>query len=229
MTKHAYADDDLLPLSGIQHYSYCPRQWALIHVERQWREDGRTAEGRLIHDRADDPFLAESRGAVIVTRAVPIVSRSLGLQGVADVVEYTRSPGGIALRGRDGLWTPRPVEYKRGKPKPDERDEVQVCAQAICLEEQLGCRIATGSLYYHEHRRRIEVSLTDDLRATVGTLAEEMHRLLRAGRTPPATADRKRCTRCSLKDVCVPELTRKRTSVRGYIRRRLDAPATSGT
>lgn len=120
---------------------------------------------------------------------------------------------------------PRPVEYKRGAPKQDSRDEVQVCAQAICLEEQLGCRIGVGSLYYHEHRRRLEVPLTGELRTTVHALADEMHRLYRAGVTPPATADRKRCAHCSLRDLCVPDLTRRRTPVQGYIRRHVPGHA----
>jgi len=223
MSGAGYADDELLPLSGIQHFHFCPRQWALIHVERQWADDRRTAEGLLIHERADDPFLTEARGAVVVTRAVPLLSRSLGLRGVADVVEYTRSSDGVALSGRDGRWAVRPVEYKRGKPKPDERDEVQVCAQAICLEEQLGCRIESADLYYHEPRRRYAVALTDGLRMTVIDLAREMHALFRAGTTPPATADARRCTHCSLRDLCMPGLTRKRTSVRGYIRRHVQS------
>lgn len=213
-----YADDELLPLSGIQHFHFCPRQWALIHVERQWADDRRTAEGHLIHERADDPFITESRGEVVVTRAVPLISRSLGLQGVADVVEYTRSADGVLLHGREGHWAVRPVEYKRGKPKPDERDEVQVCAQAICLEEQLGCVIETADLYYFEPRRRYSVALTEGLRATVVSLAQQMHALHRAGITPPATGDARRCTHCSLRDLCMPGLTRKKASVRGYIR-----------
>ncbi|HIH03823.1 MAG TPA: CRISPR-associated protein Cas4 [Methanoregulaceae archaeon] len=223
MSETQYADDELLPLSGIQHFHFCPRQWALIHVERQWADDRRTAEGLLIHERADDPFLTETRGQVIVTRAVPLISRSLGLRGTADVVEYTRSRGGIVLPGREGRWTVRPVEYKRGKPKPDERDEVQVCAQAICLEEQLGCRIESADLYYHEHRRRVAVALTDELRGTVAALSREMHALFRAGTTPPAIADSRRCTHCSLRDLCMPGLTRKRTPVRGYIRRHVQS------
>ena len=223
MSGTGYADDELLPLSGIQHFHFCPRQWALIHVERQWADDRRTAEGLLIHERADDPSLTETRGEVIVTRAVPLLSRSLGFNGIADVVEYTRSADGIALTGRDGLWAVRPVEYKRGKPKPDERDEVQVCAQAICLEEQLGCRIEAADLYYHEPRRRHAVALTDELRATVSAMAREMHALYQTGTTPPATADARRCTHCSLRDLCMPGLTRKRVSVRGYIRRHVQS------
>ena len=226
MNGAGYADDELLALSGIQHFHFCPRQWALIHVEQQWADDRRTAEGLLIHERANDPFITEVRGQVVVTRAVPLLSRSLGLRGVADVVEYTRSSDGIVLSGRDGWWAVRPVEYKRGKPKPDERDEVQVCAQAICLEEQLGCRIDSADLYYHEPRRRHEVILTDELRNTVADHAREMHALFRAGTTPPATADARRCTHCSLRDLCMPGLTRKRASVRSYVRRHVQSTIT---
>jgi len=127
-----YDPDDLLPLSGLQHFLFCRRQWALIHVERQWKENVLTAEGRIMHERADDPFFTESRKGVLIARAVPVASYTLGLSGICDVVEFTESQEGVALPGREGRYLAAPVEYKRGKPKQEPSDEAQLCAQAIC-------------------------------------------------------------------------------------------------
>ena len=154
MIRTQYADDELLALSGIQHFRFCKRQWALIHIERQWDDDLSTTEGRFVHERVDDPFFNESRGDIMVSRSVPLVSYGLGLYGVADVIEYVRSKNGVPIPGHEGLWTMNPVEYKRGKPKIDERDEVQLCAQAICLEEMFDLRLEGADFYYNEIRRR---------------------------------------------------------------------------
>ncbi|MDV2481635.1 CRISPR-associated protein Cas4 [Methanoculleus sp. Wushi-C6] len=218
MRNVRYPDDELLALSGIQHICFCPRQWALIHVERQWEENLRTAEGHLIHQRVDDPFFTESRGDIVISRAFPLVSHTLGLYGVADVVEYIRSGDGISLPGHEGLWTMRPVEYKRGKPKTDERDEVQLCAQAICLEEMFGVRVGRGDFYYNEIRRRVPLSLSAELRERVRSLSEEMHDLFKKGVTPPADVSRK-CNLCSLQNICMPKLTKKTLSVGKYVRK----------
>ncbi len=218
MRKARYTDEELLALSGIQHICFCPRQWALIHVERQWEENLRTVEGRLIHQRVDDPFFTESRGDIVISRAFPLVSYTLGLYGVADVVEYIRSGDGMPLPGHEGLWTMRPVEYKRGKPKIDERDEVQLCAQAICLEEMFNVHISRGDFYYNEIRRRVPLSLSAELREQVHSLSEEMHTFFKKGATPPADASRK-CNLCSLQNVCMPKLTKKALSVRTYVRK----------
>jgi len=215
-----YTDEELLALSGIQHFCFCRRQWALIHVERQWEENLRTAEGRLVHRRVDDPFFTESRGDVVVSRAVPLVPYALGLHGVADVVEYIRSEDGLSLPGREGLWAMRPVEYKRGKPKIDERDEVQLCAQAICLEEMFHVHISRGDLYYNEIRRRVPLLLSAGLRERVYKLSEEMHDLFTRGVTPPAEASRK-CDLCSLQNICMPKLTKKPLSIRKYLRKHI--------
>jgi CRISPR-associated exonuclease Cas4 len=211
-----YTDEELLALSGIQHFCFCRRQWALIHVERQWEENLRTAEGHLIHQRVDNPFFNESRGDLIISRAVPLVSYALGLYGVADVVEYIRSEDGVSLPGREGLWMMRPVEYKRGKPKIDERDEVQLCAQALCLEEMFDTRIDRGDFYYNEIRRRVPLLLSAKLRERVYALSKEMHVLFAGGVTPPAEVSRK-CNLCSLQNVCMPKLTKKPVSVRKYL------------
>jgi len=212
-----YDEDECLPLSGIQHIAFCPRQFALIHVERLWVESVATFEGRLLHDRADDPFFVESRGTVLVSRSVPLVSRELGLYGVADVVEFHLvSDGAIVLHGRDGNWLPYPVEYKRGQQKPDDRDMVQVCAQAMCLEEMLHAEITEGALFYGRTRRRQVVHFDVSLRERVADLAQQMHALVDAGETPPPQRTRA-CTACSLKDICLPRVSHSR-SARQYLR-----------
>ncbi|PKL68308.1 MAG: CRISPR-associated protein Cas4 [Methanomicrobiales archaeon HGW-Methanomicrobiales-1] len=221
MSDKRHTDDELLMLSGIQHFRFCKRQWALIHVERQWEDNLRTAEGHIIHERVDDPFLNESRGDVVISRAFPLVSYSLGLNGVADVIEYSRSDQGIPILGFEGLWTMKPVEYKRGKPKIDERDEVQLCAQVMCLEEMFGVRIDEADFYYNEIRRRQHLKITDELRSLVSLLAEEMHTIFRKGITPAAESGMN-CAQCSLIDVCVPKLTKKKSSVRNYIGRHIE-------
>src|SRR6056297_921574 len=125
-----YKEDDFLLLSGIQHFFFCKRQWALIHIEQQWAENIRTTDGKHVHEKVDDPYIVETRGTLIITRSMPVSSRNLGLFGIADVVEFRKNKrAGIPLKGKSGLWVPVPVEYKRGKKKNDERDEVQLCAQ----------------------------------------------------------------------------------------------------
>jgi len=220
MTGRRYADDELLSLSGIQHFRFCKRQWALIHVERQWEDNLRTAEGHIIHERVDDPFFNETRGNVIISRAFPLVSYTLGLNGIADVIEYTRSDQGILIPDFDGLWTMKPVEYKRGKPKIDERDEVQLCAQVMCLEEMFSVGIDEADFYYNEIRRRQHLEITDELRGLVSSLADEMHTIFLKGITPEANSGMN-CALCSLVDVCMPKLTKKKSSVRNYIGRHI--------
>lgn len=213
----AYDDEDCLPLSGIQHLAFCARQFALIHIERLWEENILTFDGRAMHDRADDPFFLESRGTVLITRSVPLISRSLGLCGVADVVEFRKcAEAGVTLNGREGRWQPYPVEYKRGRVKVDDRDMVQVCAQAMCLEEMIGATITEGALFYGRTRRRQVVSLDSILRSRVTDLAREMHQAYENGLTPPPTKT-KACKSCSLKDLCLPELSSRR-STRTYIK-----------
>lgn len=222
-----YAEEDLLPLSGIQHFAFCQRQWALIHIERQWAESVRTVEGHHLHDRAHNPLIVDNDDSRLVARAVPLVSYRLGLSGQADVIEFLPAQGdaqGISLPGRSGLWQPRPVEYKRGRPKPDDRDAIQLCAQAICLEEMLSATISSGDLYYGETRRRERVALDTDLRMRVAELAERMHALFAEAKTPRAEKGR-HCHLCSLTDVCNPDLTIRPRSVGRYIRDEIDDPA----
>lgn len=219
--KSEYTSDDLLPLSGIQHFLFCRRQWALIHVERQWQENALTAEGRIMHNRADDPFFTETRNGVITARSVPIASYRLGLSGVCDVVEFTSSPDGIKLPNRDGLYLPTPIEYKRGKEKHDHSDETQLCAQAMCLEEMLSTNIAYGFLYYGETRHRVQVELTTELRTLVQDMTDEMHNYFSRGYTPRVKTS-KACRSCSLADVCLPVLQEKVIAASKYIRQQIE-------
>lgn len=220
MTRE-YTPDELLPLSGIQHFLFCRRQWALIHVERQWQENTLTVEGKLLHNRTDDPFFTETRKSLITARAVPVASYQLGLAGICDVVEFAQSPNGVKLPGREGLYLPTPVEYKRGSPKKDPCDEAQLCAQAICLEEMLSVTIPAGFLYYGETRHRIEIPLSGELRLLVNDMSTEMHTYFKRGYTPRVKTS-KACRSCSLADVCLPELQEKVQPASQYIRQQID-------
>lgn len=215
-----YGPDELLPLSGIQHFCFCRRQWALIHVERQWAENRLTAEGRQMHESADDPFFTETRSGVITSRSLPVASYHLGLTGICDVVEFTLSPDGVELQGRIGTYLPVPVEYKRGKPKADRSDEAQLCAQTLCLEEMLSVDIPVGYLYYGQTRHRVEVAISAELREFVEKMAAEMHGYFRRGYTPRVRVS-KACRSCSLKDICLPGLKRGPSSASAYIQKRI--------
>jgi len=211
-----YAEEDCLPLSGIQHIAFCPRQYSLIHVEQQWEENIYTFEGRVMHDRVDDPFFFESRGVLLITRSVPLISYKLGLYGVADVVEFHQcQSNGITLQGRSGRWLPYPVEYKRGKPKRDDRDQVQLCAQAMCLEEMLGVAVPEGALFYGKTKRRQVVELDQQLRRRVVELSKMIHELFEQGITPKPVKTQA-CDSCSLVDICLPK-TADRKSVKSYL------------
>lgn len=213
-------EEILLPLSGIQHFVFCRRQWALIHLEQQWQENLRTIEGQLLHQRAHNEALRERRGDTLILWSLSVVSRTLGLSGKCDVVEFHASPQGVSLHGEEGTWLPYPVEYKRGRPKSHQGDEIQLCAQAMCLEEMLCCTIPEGALYYGEPRRRSQVAFSPDLRQAVHAAAEEMHRYYQRGHTPKARPG-KSCNACSLKDLCLPQLTR-RASASSYLRKAVE-------
>ena len=202
--------DNLLMISALQHYAFCPRQCALIHVEQIWQESGRTAEGRIMHERVHDEG-SESRGNIRIERGVALRTLRLGLIGKADVVEFHRQA--------DGSWLPFPVEYKRGKPKVDDCDKIQLCAQAICLEEMLGVAIQAGALFYGQTRRRLDVPFDEDLRSLTEEMATGVHALLNGGRTPLAVYSPK-CKSCSLLEICRPRL-RERRSAKKWIERAL--------
>lgn len=172
-----YAEDDYLMLSGIQHFQFCKRQWALIHIEQQWLDNEATAHGQVLHTKADNPYIKEKRKELLVSRAMPISSAELGLSGIMDVVEFYKDDQGVSLRGKRGKWLPKVVEYKRGKPKKDTRDIVQLVAQTMCLEETLDCDINEGCLYYHSVNQRVIVPMTSALRQEVRELTTEMHKV----------------------------------------------------
>lgn len=212
----AYNEEDHLMLSGIQHFRFCRRQWALIHIEGLWAENYRTADGSLVHERAHDPSLNETRKDTIITRGVNVFSHTLGISGQCDIVEYHRCEAGIALSGREGLWVPFPVEYKRGSPREDDADKLQLCAEAMCLEETLCCKISQGAIYYNEIRRRVLIDLDFELREKVRGITSEMHDLYQKRYTPKSKPT-KACNACSLRDICLPGLA-KNKSVAEYIR-----------
>ena len=207
----SWQEEDYLLLSGLQHFVFCRRQWALIHIEDQWAENLRTVEGGLLHQRAHDETAREVRGDLITVRGMHIHSPTLGVSGQCDVLEFRRSAGGIPLEGHDGLWQPYPVEYKRGTSKATDADRLQLCGQAMCLEEMLCCTIPEGALFYGQTRHREQVTFTDELRGQVRAALSEMHELYRRGHTPRAKPT-KSCNACSLKELCLPRLMRTRSA-----------------
>ena len=211
-----FNDEDFLQLSGLQHFKFCRRQWALIHIENQWAENYRTTDGAILHENAHNGAFTESRGNFLITRDMRIFSRTLGVSGACDVLEFRRDERGIPLKDREGLWQPYPVEYKRGKPKEGTEDALQLCGQAMCPEEMLCCEIPRGALYYGEPRRRTEVDFIPELRQEVRALVEEMHALYARGSTPKVKPT-KGCNACSLKELCLPKLMRNK-SVSAYLR-----------
>ena len=210
-----YNEDEFLQLSGIQHFAFCRRQWALIHIEMQWKENLRTVEGQILHENAHNPEMNEKRGNVIVVRAMPVHSRKMGVSGECDVVEFHKSDKGAHINGRECVYMPVPVEYKRGEPKSDNIDILQLAAQALCLEEMFCTDINYGYIYYGETRHRLKVDFDDEIRNEVVKLFEEMHLYYRRGYTPKVKISKK-CNACSLKDLCVPVLN-KNKSVAEYI------------
>jgi len=226
MESDYFQDDDLLLLSGIQHMAFCERQWALIHIEQAWAENVRTVEGHHLHERVDDPNQDEMRGDRLIIRAMPIISRNLGLQGVADVVEFRRvsekTEASCSLDGREGFWRAYPIEYKRGRPKPDDRDAVQLCAQCVALEEMLNIKIDEAALYYGQIRHREIVLIDGRLRELTKNTAMQMHSLMSAGVTP-VPVEGKHCSLCSLVEICQPQVSLHKKPVDAYIRRMMKA------
>jgi CRISPR-associated exonuclease Cas4 len=219
-----FSEDDLLPLSGLQHLAFCERQWALIHLEQQWAENRLTAEGRVRHERVHDET-TESRGDTRTVRGLRVHSFVLGLVGMCDVVEFKKiipsaqdsvSASGIKIGSADDHWLPMPVEHKRGKPKPDRCDEVQLCAQALCLEEMLHVAIDAGAIFYGLPRRRLEVVFDESLREETQRIATLMHELYQIGKTPTAAYEKK-CRNCSLLELCKPRVTASPAKSRRYL------------
>ena len=213
-------DSDFLMLSELQHFCFCRRQWALIHIEQQWSENLRTVDGQLFHRRAHDEQQTERRGDLLITRGLRVVSHRLGVAGICDVVEFRRAEPGITLFGQEGRWQPYPVEYKKGEPNAFGADELQLCGQALCLEEMLACEIPEGSLFYGETRRRKRVPFDPALRERVEGMLGEMRALYARGHTPQAKPSRS-CNACSLKEICLPRL-QKAPSASRYLKAHLE-------
>jgi len=212
----------LMPVSALQHLAFCERQWGLIHLENVWEESLLTAEGRILHDKTHQSE-TEVRGDLRIAHAVRIRSLRLGLSGQADVIEFHKTDetfGAVELHGVRGLWKPFPVEYKRGKPKFGNCDKVQLCAQALCLEEMLSAQIAEGALFYGKTRRRLDVEFDTSLRSETEALARRLHELFKKGVTPQGEYSKK-CDNCSLLDLCKPKAIRPNHSARDYLRRAL--------
>ena len=222
-----YTEDDMLMLSGIQHFVFCPRQWALIHLDQQWNDNRLTTEGQIMHKRVDDPFYRQKCGPYICLRSVQIASKELGLYGFTDVVELHPAQSDdntIEHPDYPGQWTPFPIEYKHGRSKPDNRDKVQLMAQAICLEEQYGIKIDAGALFYGETNHREIIVFDDALREQTIEAAQLMHEIFRTGQLPQAEK-RPHCANCSLIDICLPQTARCK-SVEYYLKSNLYEEAT---
>ncbi len=209
-----YPEADLIPLSALQHFMFCPRQCALIHLEQTWEENRFTAEGRLQHQRVDGGG-SEKRRDIRQAFGLPIRSLRIGITGKADVVEFHLQT--------DGRWAPYPVEHKRGRRKEEDWDRVQLCAQALCLEEMLGISVIEGALFYEKERRREVVLLEEGLRMRTEELARSVHELMSAKRTPPPVYTPK-CDACSLNSRCLPKDVGSKGRVGSYFARMLEAP-----
>ena len=222
-----YAEHDLLPISALQHWMFCPRQCALIHIERLWVENRLTVEGRILHEKVHDGP-SEHRADVRIARGLPLRSLRIGLSGIADVVEFHKAdrrhskprPTSSATPEPIGPGLPFPIEYKRGRPKADDCDRVQLCAQALCLEEMFGVTIKRGAIYYGRTRRRSDVLFDNDLRNTVEQAATQVHNLLATGHTPKARRQPK-CRNCSMAHVCLPNATSPARSATQYVQHTL--------
>ena len=213
-----FQEGELLPIAALQHLAFCERQWGLMYLENQWQENRLTAQGGLLHKKAHQGG-RELREGIVLTRGLRLHSLRLGLVGVADLVEFHPAGDnpGVELPGLKGLWRPRPVEYKRGRPKVGDWDLVQLCAQALCLEEMLGVEVPQGDIFYGQPRRRLEVELDAGLRRRSEELCRRLHRLTRAGVTPPPR-DGPHCRSCSLVELCLPKLS-GRARVSAYLAR----------
>lgn len=212
-----YDEDEWLQLSGIQHFDFCIRQWALIHIEQQWEENYLTTAGQIEHERAHDYDTSEKRGDTLIIRNLRVFNPALGITGNCDVVEFHKDPKGIKLTKRRGTWKPYPVEYKHGKPKTENADRLQLCAEAMCLEYMLSCYIPEGALFYQQIKHREIVQFNEELRQQVSDYCAQMHMYFKRKYTPKAKF-RTRCKSCSLFDICQPKMLNSR-SVKEYIQR----------
>lgn len=222
-----FSEDDLIPVSALQHLEFCPRQWGLMYLENIWDENVLTAEGGLFHERVDEDQL-EIQDELVITRGLRLRSLQYGLVGRADAVEFHRlddtlsrnDQAGVTLKCVPGLWSPYPVEYKRGRPKLSSCDEVQICGQALCLEEMLSTRIDEGAIFYGEPRRRQTIAFSSRLRNHTIELIHKLHKLYRENKIPPGKYSKK-CRSCSIISFCIPKVTTKKKSARYYLEKHL--------
>ena len=209
-----YRDDDYLALSGVQHFAFCRRQWALIHIDQAWSDNNLTMQGNIAHERTHNEGLREKRGDILIVRGMFVRSPSLGIVGKCDVVEFHKDATGHPLCGEEGLWRPVPVEYKHGRTKIGNEDRLQLCCQAMCLEEMFAIDIAEGFLYYASTHSRERVDFTEALRIEVNEAVLEMHHLY-SRRHIPKVRPSSSCKACSLINLCVPKAMK--ISVADYI------------
>lgn len=217
-----YSEDEMLMLSGIQHYMFCPRQWALIHIEQQWSDNSLTTQGNILHTNVDNPYYRQKNGTTITLRSVHIASKQLGLYGVADAIELLETEdaaNSITHPKYKGDWMPLPIEYKRGHSKIDQCDRVQLTAQVIALEEMYNLSIEYGAIFYAETKRRELVTITDELRTLTHSCACQMHKIYNSKILPKAD-QKSHCKNCSIIDICLPQLQKCR-SVKKYLKHEL--------
>ncbi|NLO48321.1 MAG: CRISPR-associated protein Cas4 [Clostridiales bacterium] len=212
----ASEDGDYLLISGIKHYKFCRRRWALVHIEQQWAENALTTDGHLMHETVHDSGFTEKRGSLLLSRGMPVKSESLKLSGICDMVELIKTPDGVTISGRPDKYLIYPVEYKRGRPDERGADAWHLCAQVLCLEEMFATDIPEGAIYYGETRKRMIIPITDELRNEVRAAVYEMHEILKRGHTP-RVKPQKACRNCSIREICNPSIM-SRGSVRDYIK-----------
>ncbi|MCL5069410.1 MAG: CRISPR-associated protein Cas4 [Actinobacteria bacterium] len=203
-----YSEDDFLQLSALQHFIFCQRQCALIHIEQAWTENVLTAEGRIMHENVHEER-AENAAGIRIVHGIPLHSFELGLSGKADTVEFHKAKD-------SGKWNPFPIEYKRGKPKSDDSDKIQLCAQALCLEEMMKIKIPEGALFYGKTKHRLNVVFDDILQEKTKKTAVNLHIFIYEGKTPPPVYSPK-CKSCSFVDECLPKTISKKVSVKKYL------------
>jgi len=208
-----YSEEDMLMLSGIQHFVFCKRQWALIHMEMQWAENEKTARGKYLHKKVDNYRARESKGNMLILRSAHVSSYKLGLSGMCDIIE-------ILLNTNEKFSSAHPVEYKSGKPKENECDKIQLCAQAIAIEEMMGIDVPLGSIYYNEIRRRLTVQIDDYLKERTVEVSKEMHDTIKEGLIPKPRYG-KWCHQCSLESICMPRIVSENKSIKKYIMEQL--------
>ena len=210
-----YFEEDMLMLSGVQHFVFCPRQWALIHVDQQWADNVLTTEGQILHQNVDNPQYRQKLNNRITLRSVHIASHKLGIYGITDAVELIPGDGlsdtdTIAHPKYGGRFIPYPIEYKRGHSKPDECDIMQLVCQIMCLEEMYNINIPRGALFYWEVRQREEIVVDDGMKDRAQSYLTKMHEIIKSGKLPKADKGNK-CRRCSLSDICMPEISENKT------------------